>query len=250
MAGTNITLHPVIATLLQYFVGTVLFNSVSDMAYGLRAEQYSIIRPTTQKSTSLVALHTNSQYALKRRNDGVMTQVRKAAVADMFYPGDRDELHRMITQMLAEADEREGTPKAIIAPHAGYIYSGPIAASAYHCLEGAQHISRVVIAGPSHRVAFDGIALSAADTFETPLGTVHVDKKTSDALAELPFVEYLDQAHEMEHALEVHLPFLQEILGEFEMVPLVVGDASPADVAKAFELAWGGSETLLLLALT
>jgi Predicted dioxygenase len=131
-------------------------------------------------------------------------------------------------------------PKAIIVPHAGYIYSGPVAASAYARLTKAHdRITRVVLIGPSHRVAFRGLAVSRAETFTTPLGTILVDTATVQVLVQLPFVEYIEQAHTFEHSLEVHLPFLQEVLDSFEIVPIVAGDASPEQVSQVLESLWG-----------
>ncbi|MEQ8194650.1 MAG: AmmeMemoRadiSam system protein B, partial [Rhodospirillales bacterium] len=139
-------------------------------------------------------------------------------------------------------------PKAIIAPHAGYIYSGPIAASVYARLKPLRgRIERVVLLGPCHRVAVRGLALSGADAFATPLGNVPVDKEAVAALAGLPQVSTFDATHAQEHSLEVHLPFLQEILGAFKLVPLVVGDASADQVAEVLERLWGGPETLIVV---
>ena len=146
------------------------------------------------------------------------------------------------------AGQSPGWPKALIAPHAGYVYSGPIAGSAYRQLEAARgHISRVVLIGPAHRVAVDGLATSAARAFDTPLGEVPLDAAGVAAVLKLPFVHVLDQAHASEHSLEVHLPFLQELLGDFALVPLVFGAATPAQVAAALEVLWGGPETLIVV---
>jgi predicted class III extradiol MEMO1 family dioxygenase len=135
-------------------------------------------------------------------------------------------------------------PKAIIVPHAGYIYSGPIAASAYARLQPARGtITRVVLLGPAHRVGFEGLALSSADYFVTPLGKIPVDRAALDRVSALPQVHRLDAAHAQEHSLEVHLPFLQEVLGDFTLVPLVVGDAGPEEVGAVIELLWGGPES-------
>ncbi len=139
-------------------------------------------------------------------------------------------------------------PKAMIVPHAGYIYSGPVAASAYARLIKAKDlISRVVIIGPSHRVAFRGLAVSRANFFTTPLGEIPVDQTAIETIAQLPFVEYIEQAHTFEHSLEVHLPFLQETLTDFKIVPIVAGDASPEQVAQVLDILWGGDETLVVI---
>lgn len=178
-----------------------------------------------------------------------MSTIRPTAVAGMFYPDDRDELHEMVADFLREAGSaHDPAPKAIIAPHAGYIYSGPIAASAYsHLAPSRDTIRRVVLLGPSHRVAFPGIAVSNADYFHTPLGDIPLDHELREQVAQLPQVQRFDQAHQMEHSLEVHLPFLQEVLGDFTLLPLVVGDATPADVAGVLRAVWGGEETLIVV---
>ena len=138
----------------------------------------------------------------------------------------------------------EPAPKAIIAPHAGYVYSGPVAASAHTTLRPARDIiKRVVLIGPSHHAAFSGVATSSADAFSTPLGPVWLDKAALAQLASLPPVIVLDEAHEPEHCLEVHLPFLQIILREFTLVPLLVGDAADEDVAQVLAALWDGPGT-------
>ncbi len=178
-----------------------------------------------------------------------MTSVRYPAVAGMFYPDDPVELDEMIRTFLAAAKKAEGpVPKAIIAPHAGYIYSGPVAASAYRRLLPAREtIKRVVLLGPAHRIPFRGLAIPNADFFITPLGTVAVDKAAIDEIADLPFVHRSDVPHQPEHSLEVHLPFLQEVLTDFKVVPIVVGDASAAEVAQVLEKLWDGPETLIVV---
>jgi AmmeMemoRadiSam system protein B len=180
-----------------------------------------------------------------------METVRQPAVADMFYPADAGELHSMITSFLEQAQTPQSPgkiPKAIVAPHAGYIYSGPIAANAYARLRpGKDKIHRVVLLGPSHRVPLLGCACSSADYFATPLGNVPLDRQSIEKLSRLPFVTELDQAHVLEHSLEVHVPFLQEVLGDFQLVPVVVGECSPEDVDQLLETLWGGDETLIVV---
>lgn len=180
-----------------------------------------------------------------------MITARPPAVAGMFYPADHQQLHDDVTQYLNAARSSHAetqVPKAIIAPHAGYIYSGPVAASAYARLIPARdQIHRVILLGPSHRVPFRGLATSSADAFTTPLGLIALDRIAIDGLADLPQVQCLDEAHSQEHSLEVHLPFLQEVLDEFQLVPLVVGDARPAEVAEVLERLWGGPETLIVI---
>jgi AmmeMemoRadiSam system protein B len=177
-----------------------------------------------------------------------MMNVRNPAVAGLFYPGDPRELHAMVAGYLAAAAAGDVVPKAIIVPHAGYIYSGPIAASAYARIQPARgRITRVVLLGPAHRVGFHGLALSSADCFQTPLGRITVDQEAVKKISGLPQVRVMDAVHRQEHSLEVHLPFLQEVLGEFSLVPLVVGDAEPGEVAEVLEALWGGPETLIVI---
>ena len=177
-----------------------------------------------------------------------MTVVRPAAVAGRFYPDDPAELRAEIGRYLEVAPSSEAAPKGIIAPHAGYVYSGPVAASAYKALANRKaEISRVVLVGPSHFVPIRGLAAGSADTFETPLGRVPVDTTAIKQLLELPQVELNDAAHAREHSLEVHIPFLQEVLGEFRLVPLVVGEATPEEVAQVLDLLWDGPETALVI---
>ncbi len=183
-----------------------------------------------------------------------MPRIRPPAVADMFYPADAQELQEMVDGYLREAAqgtasvESAGTPKALIVPHAGYVYSGPVAASAYaRLLPARQKIKRVVLLGPSHRVPLLGLASSSADAFSTPLGAIPLDRQAIERAEQLPQVHRLDEAHALEHSLEVQLPFLQSVLDDFSLVPLVVGDASPAEVAEVLELLWGGPETLIVI---
>ena len=177
-----------------------------------------------------------------------MANVRNPAVAGLFYPDDSQKSHTLVSGYLAAVSAGGAVPKAIIVPHAGYIYSGPIAASAYARLQPARgRIARVVLLGPAHRVGFNGLALSSADYFLTPLGRITIDQEAVDKISHLSQVHVMDAAHAQEHSLEVHLPFLQEVLGEFSLVPLVVGDAEPGDVAEVLNLLWGGPETLIVI---
>ncbi|MBI3771232.1 MAG: AmmeMemoRadiSam system protein B [Gammaproteobacteria bacterium] len=180
-----------------------------------------------------------------------MTRLRNPAVAGTFYPADAAELRSMLNNFLAPlkpAQETAPVPKAMIVPHAGYIYSGPVAASAYRLLWPARNnIRRVVLLGPSHRVPLFGLAASSADAFNTPLGQIALDKVAITRLLELPQVKLMDQAHTLEHSLEVQLPFLQTVLNDFTLVPLVVGEASPQDVAEVLDVLWDGDETLILI---
>ncbi len=177
-----------------------------------------------------------------------MNKIRHPAVAGAFYPADPKQLKLMVDQYLNDAHAEPEVPKAIIVPHAGYIYSGPIAASAYVRLQqGRDLINRVVLLGPSHRVGFSGLAISSADSFMTPLGEIPIDKEAVRKIAELPFVHYYDQAHDFEHSLEVHLPFLQEALNQFSLVPIVAGETPAEQVSLVLEQLWGGTETVIVI---
>ncbi|MCK7576420.1 MAG: AmmeMemoRadiSam system protein B [Chromatiales bacterium] len=183
-----------------------------------------------------------------------MPTIRQPAVADQFYPGDPVKLGRMLDALLAaphpSTSSRSGTtpPKALIVPHAGYIYSGPIAATAYATLAPVRdRIHRVVLLGPSHRLPFMGLAATSADVFATPLGPIPIDRVAVERVLTLPQVRLLDAAHAQEHSLEVQLPFLQRVLDDFTLVPLVVGEAAPESVAEVLDLLWGGPETLILV---
>jgi AmmeMemoRadiSam system protein B len=178
--------------------------------------------------------------------------VRPAAVAGMFYPGTPAVLGASVRAYLAEA--RSGAepgavlPKALIVPHAGYVYSGPVAASAYRLVAGGRNtIRRVVLLGPVHRVPVRGLVLPASTSFSTPLGTVRVDPAAAAQALELPQVGVSEAAHAFEHSLEVQLPFLQTVLDEFSIVPLAIGDASGEEVALVIERLWGGPETLIVV---
>jgi MEMO1 family protein len=177
------------------------------------------------------------------------TAIRPAAVAGLFYPADRGTLARTVVDLIGSAaPHTPGVPKAIIAPHAGYIYSGPIAAAAYALLAPARAvITRVVLLGPTHRVAVRGLALPSVGHFVTPLGSVKVDAAARGELRGLPQVVVRDDAHALEHSLEVHLPFLQTLLADFTLVPLAVGVAEPEEVAAVLDALWGGRETLVVV---
>lgn len=177
-----------------------------------------------------------------------MTDVRQAVFAGTFYPADRDELESAVRSYLGPPQPLSSLPKAIIAPHAGYRYSGPVAGSAYARLCGHEDtIKRVVLLGPAHRVAFSGLALSSRTAFATPLGEVELDVEAMSRIEALPRVRVLDEAHAEEHCLEVQLPFLQVVLTNFRLVPIVVGDADPGEVAGVLDALWNGSETLVVV---
>jgi AmmeMemoRadiSam system protein B len=180
--------------------------------------------------------------------DFAMKNIRQPAVAGLFYPDDEHRLRAMVRDFLLDANTAGPLPKAIIAPHAGYIYSGPIAASAYALIkQGRDVIRRVVLIGPSHRIGFHGIAVSHADSFATPLGNIPIDCAAIEKILDLPFVKRLDEAHLLEHSLEVHMPFLQAVLNQFELVPLVVGIAAPSDVSAVLERLWDDSGTMTVI---
>lgn len=177
-----------------------------------------------------------------------MTFVRPAAVAGMFYPDDATALTAAVHAYLGSATrDTSEVPKALIVPHAGYIYSGPVAGQAYAQLAAATGITRVVLIGPSHRVALRGLALPKAQAFVTPLGIVPLDALGCAIAAALPQVTSNDDAHAFEHSLEVQVPFLQVALDRFSIVPLVVGSAVAAEVAEVLEQLWGGPETLIVV---
>jgi len=178
------------------------------------------------------------------------TGIRYPAVAGAFYPADADELDTMLDAMLAgtAATALPKVPKALIVPHAGYIYSGPIAARAYaQLIERKETIRCVVLLGPVHRVPVQGLALPSVSVFATPLGKIMLDADAMQQISTLPQVVTSDAAHAWEHSLEVHLPFLQKTLDSFLLVPLAVGDATPEEVAEVLNLLWGNKSTLIVI---
>jgi len=177
-----------------------------------------------------------------------MSKVRKPAVAGLFYPSEPAELREAIKVYLKMAKGSGPVPKAVIVPHAGYIYSGPIAASAYVLVrQGKNIIHRVVLMGAAHRLGFSGLAAPTFQVFQTPLGAVPIDLPSIQKISEFPQVQILDEAHEQEHSLEVQLPFLQIVLNDFQIIPLVVGDCSPDEVADVLDHLWGKKETLIVV---
>jgi AmmeMemoRadiSam system protein B len=184
-------------------------------------------------------------------------RVRPPAVAGAFYPGDPESLMSALRRCFAGALPAEDTgplpkalpvPKALIVPHAGYVYSGPVAATAYRRLTPARSsIRHVVLLGPSHRVPLRGIAVPSADAFATPLGLVPVDGVARTLALGVPIVQIDDLAHAGEHSLEVQLPFLQFVLDEFDVLPLVAGPCPPLDVARLLDAVWGGPDTVVIL---
>jgi len=175
-------------------------------------------------------------------------RVRRPAVAGSFYPDSPDVLARSVDTMLSEAGETAAgpSPKALITPHAGYIYSGPTAACGYALLN-ADKIRRVVLLGPTHRVPVSGLVLPEADAFETPLGAVELDRIGMNSVEHLAQVTIEGSSHAFEHSLEVHLPFLQRRLNQFTLIPFTVGRARPEMVAEVLDLLWGSEETLIVI---
>ncbi|MCH7867794.1 MAG: AmmeMemoRadiSam system protein B [Myxococcales bacterium] len=193
-----------------------------------------------------------------------MATVRPPSVAGFFYPDDPRSLEREVRGFLDDAETAAKTaaktdseteqapttlsPKALIVPHAGFRFSGPIAASAYrHLVPRRKEIKRVVLLGPSHRVPLEGLGASSAEAFETPLGKIPLDREATLRSLKLPQVSINDEAHADEHSLEVQLPFLQILLESFTLVPFSVGDAKGKDVAEVLEELWGGDETLVVI---
>ncbi len=177
-------------------------------------------------------------------------RVRPAAVSGLFYPADPTELRATVQRLLQADNSTAAQPglKAIIAPHAGYVYSGPIAASVYRLLPShAERIRRVVMIGPSHRVGLVGMAVPEMDAFETPLGAVRIDTELRDLALRLKTVQANDLPHADEHSLEVQLPFLQSTLRDFTLLPLAAGSAIPEEIAAVLEDLWGGPETLIVI---
>jgi hypothetical protein len=178
--------------------------------------------------------------------------IRRPAVAGTFYPKNPDELKATVRHYLNEADKyfelAQRAPKAIIAPHAGYKYSGLTAAAVYNRLYPARKIiKRIIILGPCHRVAINGVALPSAKIFQTPIGDISVDTKTTDSIRNLDYVNIFNPTHIDDHSIETHLPFLQTVIKEFKIVPLIIGEVSADKIAGLLEILWGGPETLILI---
>lgn len=178
------------------------------------------------------------------------TNIRKPVVAGSFYPADANQLAQDIDYFLHDKHIKiiQQRPLALIVPHAGYIYSAPVAASAYKQLAPyAESISRVVLLGPSHRIPFVGISSSSKSYFATPLGDIPIDRDAVEKVNQVDFVTEFDQAHDYEHSLEVQLPFLQKCLKQFSLVPLVIGQASAEEVLQVIDLFWDEQHTLFLI---
>lgn len=174
--------------------------------------------------------------------------IRQPAVSGTFYPDSPGALNQMVKELLSDARPRDFSPKVLIVPHAGFIYSGPVAASAYRLLSSVgRDIRRVVLLGPSHRVPLQGMALPDCEAFATPLGNIPLDTEAMAGLKKFSQVQTIHQAHAYEHSLEVQCPFLQSCLDDFQLVPLVVGDTSTLAVAEVIEHLWGDQETLIII---
>ncbi len=173
--------------------------------------------------------------------------VRAPVFAGSFYPAAAPVLRRQLADFM-EPIAAGAAPKALIAPHAGYVYSGPVAASVYARLQAEPYIRRVVLLGPTHRVGFEGLALSQARAFATPLGEVELDAEAARGALTLPWVGYGEWAHAQEHSLEVQLPFLQQVLGgDFKLLPVVVGQSSAEQISRLLDLFWDETETLIVI---
>jgi MEMO1 family protein len=177
-------------------------------------------------------------------------RTRPPAVAGLFYPADPDELRSTLRSCFADAvppSPSAPAASALVVPHAGLVYSGAVAASAYLRLAAVRtRVRRVVLLGPSHRVPMRGIGLTGATDWQSPLGSVTIDHRADDALLALPFVTVHDAAHAPEHSLEVQLPFLQVVLDEFELLPMIVGVADAEQVATAIDAVWTSPDTLVV----
>lgn len=173
---------------------------------------------------------------------------RQQAVAGMFYEADPQRLRQHVDALLEGGTAPQTTPRGLIVPHAGYLYSGGTAAAAYRCLATARgQIKRVALFGPAHRVYLQAMALPSVDAFATPLGRIELDRDAMAQVAGLPGVCISDEAHRLEHSLEVQLPFLQRVLGEFKLVPVVVGHCPSRQVADVIDALWAMPDTLLVV---
>jgi len=174
---------------------------------------------------------------------------RAAAVAGYFYDADSARLKNHVGHLLdAQTVELGALPEALIVPHAGYVYSGPTAACAYKCLLlDPDQVNRVLLVGPAHRVYVEGMAIPSVDYFSTPLGDIPLDRAALDKISSLADVRVLDEAHREEHSLEVQLPFLQTVLNDFTLIPVVVGGATPVAVAAVIDLLADAPGTLVVI---
>jgi len=184
-----------------------------------------------------------------------MEGVRESILAGAWYPGDKQTLAKTIDGYLAEADAKslKGNLKGIIVPHAGHVYSGPVAAHAYGLLRG-KDIRRVIMIGPSHRVRFRGVSVNLQSGYKTPLGIVPVDQELAKKIIDAdPLIRQVPRAHASEHALEIQIPFLQSVLKDFQIVPIIMGEQDYGTCSRLAEILYdvmGDSAETLLLAST
>ena len=178
-----------------------------------------------------------------------MTNTIEPKVAGMFYPDDPEELKALIQRYLSKANEECQTPKALISPHAGFQYSGSIAAEAYACLlKNKKQFEHVILFGPSHRFPFDGVAVTSASAYKTPLGIISIDQPLVHEILSLPQVDIVDEAFGVqENSLETQLPFLQSVIDKFSIVPLLIGNTNYSDVAEVLKVLWNGDNTLIVI---
>ncbi len=183
--------------------------------------------------------------------NSTIEQIRPTAVAGLFYPNSADELSDTINAYLANTAQTMTSPKtikAIVAPHAGYVYSGPIAASAYTLLRKTNsQFNKVILLGPAHRVKLTGIAIPTVQQFDSPLGPINIDQELLMQINQFDFVHESDLAHKEEHCLEVQLPFLQTVLQDFKIVPLLIGDISAEQVSLVLESIWDVDNLLIVV---
>jgi len=174
--------------------------------------------------------------------------IRPAAVADIFYTANGTELAAQVSDFMDADEVTNIVPKALIVPHAGYIYSGGTAGKGFALVKKlTAAVNKIVLIGPCHRVWIQGLAIPDCQYFETPLGKIEVDSKTLNELVKFPQVTISDQAHAQEHSLEVQLPFLQSIFDQFKLIPLVAGEVSEDAFIEVLEYLWGGEETLIVI---
>ena len=231
-------------------VGTVCFAWASERSVRSETQQFSGDRESVRRQSVVRALEGVLQHLERGHNDD-MNAVRSGRRGWHVLPGRRAPLAAEVDDLLGGVEQtapRLGYPKALVVPHAGYIYSGGVAARAYDELAAARgSVRRVVLLGPTHRVAVRGLAPPSAQAFATPLGQVRIDRDAIASVRDLPQVVVSDAAHALEHSLEVQLPFLQKMLGDFALVPFAVGTADVREVAEVLERLWGGPETLIVI---
>jgi MEMO1 family protein len=210
------------------------------------------MQPKITKAFLLALLFSLSGTMLSSPSVAGKADIRSSVIAGTWYPGDPHHLSVIIEKYLSLSRDvaLPGIPRAIIVPHAGYRYSGAVAARAYRQLRGSG-FTKVILVGPSHYLAFDGISVNLQTAYETPLGSVPVDLGLAkEIVSAQPDFRYIREAHTREHSLEIQLPFLQMVLGDFQIVPIIMGrqDYETAErLARVLEaLVHGRRDTLLL----